>query len=120
MVCNILEMNPLELEIFKSLISKYPEIGEHVDALRVKNRKVTGVGMYVDFEYKIGSTSIKDLSIPNGAISNNENIEIPGLERGLGYELCISDGKILFFEFITYGEAWDGDTSTFKLVPNDF
>jgi hypothetical protein len=113
-------MNPLELTLLQGLIDKYPTIGTHLPFLRVKDRVVTGVGMYSNFVYVETDELLPALEIDNGAISNNENIEIPGLERGLGYELCISDGKILFFEFITYGEAWDGDTSTFKLVQNDF
>ncbi len=113
-------LNPLELSLLQGLAKKYPTIGLHIPFLKVKSRVFTGVGMYVNFEYAEGNQTLPILELQNSTIGNNEIIEIPGLEFGLGYEVDITDSKINFIEFITYGEAWDGDTSTFKLVPNDF
>ncbi len=76
------KLNPLELTLLQGLTIKYPTIGTHLPFLRVKDRVFTGVGMYSNFVYVETDGLLLALEINNGAISNNENIEIQGPERG--------------------------------------
>lgn len=112
--CNMDNLSKLEISIFYKLSVKYPTIKQHLPFLRVLNREITAVGMYVNFFYSQSIKSIPSLELSNGSISTNENIEIEGLKYGLGYEVDISDGMIKFIEFITYGEEWDGDFKNYK------
>lgn len=111
---NMDNLSKLEISILDKLSVKYPSIKQHIPFLRVLNREITAVGMYVNFCYSHPIKSIPSLELSNGSISTNENIEIEGLEYGLGYEVDISDGMIKFIEFITYGEEWDGDFKNYK------
>ncbi len=106
------DLNKLELSILERLSNKYPEIKNHIPHLKILNRENTGVGMYVNFTY---SNEIEPLNLPDSSISTNENIEIQGLQYGLGYEVDISKGRLNFIEFITYGEQWDGMINDFTL-----
>ena len=48
--------------------------------------------------------------------SNGENIEIENLKQGLSYVIDITDGEIIYLEFITYGENWNGIFGEYKIV----
>lgn len=109
------KMNTFETAILNRLADNYPTIKLHLPFIEVKNREVTGVGMFVNFSYRNEPVDLKLIKPLNGAISTNDNIEIQTLEFGLGYEVNISDGKITFMEIITYGEEWDGDVAGFIL-----
>lgn len=110
------ELNSLESAIFSSLAQKYPLINNHLPFLIVKNRKATGVGMYVDFDYSIPEPIV--LNIENKAISNNEVIRMNGLVNGLQYEVNIEGGKLLYMELVTLGgEHWDGLIRSFVMEP---
>ena len=109
-------LSQLELILLDRLSLRYPIVKLHLPYLKVLNRECTGVGMYVNFsDYELPS-DIPSIEVYLDVMSTNENIEIEGLERGLGYELCINGGKIEFFEFITYGEDWDCNIEGFKVV----
>jgi hypothetical protein len=107
-------LNGLEISILVRLSYKYPNIKQHIPFIRVLNREVTGVGMYVNFYYIQPNRNFLPLEIFNGSISTNEIIEIEGLKHGLGYEVDISDGMIKFIEFVTYGEEWKGELINYK------
>jgi hypothetical protein len=108
------KLNELEFTLLEKLSNKYPLLKEHIPYLRVKNREITGVGMYVKFCY-LEPIEDKNINIPDGSLSANENIEIESLKNGLGYEVDISKGKVNFIEFITYNEEWDGSISNFSI-----
>lgn len=107
------KLNEFEIAVLNRLADKYLTLKVHLPFLEVKDRKITGVGMYVDFSYRNEPIDLKPIEPSTGALSTNDNIEIKGLEFGLGFELNITDGKIIFMEFITYGERWDGKTKNF-------
>lgn len=111
------KLNKLELSILNKLSVQYPSIKHHIPFLKVVSREITGVGMYVNFGYTQMSKNIPTHEVLNGSISTNEIIEIEGLRYGLGYEVDVSNGKINFIEFITYGEEWDGNIENFKFRP---
>jgi hypothetical protein len=108
------ELNKLEHAVLERLSDKYPKIKKHIPYLRVRNREITGVGMFVNFYY-LNENNIELLDIPDSSISTNENIGIQNLKYGLGYEVDVSKGKINFIEFITYGENWNGIVSDFLI-----
>ena len=110
------KLNNLELAILEKLSIKYPAIKSHIPLLAVKDRIVTGVGMYVNFCYNSPLNLVEKLNMANASISTNDNIKLKKLQFGLGYEVDISEGMILFIEFITYGETWDGEIRDFTIV----
>lgn len=101
------ELNNIELDILQRLSLIYPSIKKHIPLLKVLNSKITGVGMFVNFFY-VDNENIPFLEIKSGSLSTNEDISLINLKYGLGYEVDITDSKINFIEFITYGELWDG------------
>jgi len=48
--------------------------------------------------------------------SNGENIEIENIKQGLGYVIDVTDGQIMYIEFTTYGENWNGIFGENKIV----
>ena len=102
------ELNKLEISILERLAIEFPFIKGHLPFLKVDNREITGVGMYVNFIYDNPNNKSLYIGVENSVVSTNEIIEIDGLEYGLGYEVDITDGKIKFIELVTYGEEWDG------------
>nr|WP_315202939.1 hypothetical protein [uncultured Flavobacterium sp.] len=109
------KLNEFELAVLNSIAKEYPFLEEHIPYLRVKNREITGIGMYVNFVYS-QDVRIKNPDFNNASLSTNENIEMENLEYGLGFEVDIIDGKVNFIELITYGENWDGTIKEFKIA----
>lgn len=109
------DLSNLERTLLNGLEQKYPSLKSHIPYLKVKNREITGVGMYVNFEYvnSIGQIEIENI---NALFSNEENIAIKNLKYGLGYVIDITDGEIKYIEFITYGESWDGKFGDYKIL----
>lgn len=109
-------LNELELSILNELSFKHPSITCHIPFLRVLNREITGVGMYVNLCYLETTKNIPSIDISVCAISTNESIKVPNLKYGLAYEVNITDDRIDFIEFVTYGnEVWDGNTDGLSL-----
>ena len=106
-------LNELEIAVLERVAQKYPSLRKHFPYLNVKNRQITGVGMYVNFNYT-SSNPIEDIQLLNASLSTNENIIIDNLKYGLGYEIDITEGKINYIEFVTYGEEWDGTVKNFS------
>lgn len=111
---NMNNLNKLEISILEKLSKEYPDLKSHIPFIKVLDREITGVGMYVNFYYT--NNLISNLEVINASLSTNENIEVENLEFGLGYEVDISDGKVKFIEFITYGEEWDGNFVNYRFV----
>ena len=109
------ELSNLEVILLNGLEQKYPSLKSHIPFLKVKDREITGVGMYLNFEYVNSDGKIKFEDI-NALFSNEENIQINNLKYGLGYVIDITDGEIKYIEFITYGESWNGIFGDYKIV----
>ena len=110
------ELNELELTLLEGLTSKYPQLKPHIPHLTVVERKNTGNGLNVNFEYKDYNAEPDDT---NALFSNGENIEVKGLKEGLSYVIDVTFGKITSIEFSTYNEKWDGKFTDFKIVEKD-
>lgn len=113
------ELNELELSLLNGLTEKYPSLKSHIPFLKVSERKMTGSGMSVNFEYSNTDGQITIEEEINALFSNGENIQIKNLKKGLGYVIDITGGKIEYIEFTTYGESWDGKFGDFKIVSRD-
>ena len=109
------ELNPIEITLLNGLVEKYPMLKPHLDVLKVSSRKSTGTGLIVTFEYENGELEFDET---NALFSNEENIELKKLKKGLNYVIDITMGKIESLEFSTYEEKWDGVIGDFKLVEN--
>ena len=109
------QLNDLESILLNSLVEKYPSLKSHIPFLKVTERKITKSGMIVDFEYTNPEEEIIFDDI-NALFSNGENIEVKGLKQGLGYVIDITDGKISYLEFTTYGEVWNGELGDYKII----
>jgi hypothetical protein len=114
MVYDMANLNSFEVLLLERLSIKYPNIKTHLAFLKVLNRENTGVGIYINFFYKDINILIPNLH--NSSISTNEDIQVEGLQYGLGYEVSIIDGKIEFIELITYANEWIGDMNDFHVI----
>jgi hypothetical protein len=114
------DLNQFELaivnEIAKSNEENFSFIKNHLPYLKVKSRKKTGVGMYVNFEYVQMDESLIARNKDDIALSSYKGLELDVLVYGLNYELNITEGKIDFLELVTNGESWDGEFGNFKFV----
>ena len=113
---NMEELNELELTLLEGLTTNYPQLKSHIPYLKVVERKNTGTGLDVNFDYKDYSGELDDT---NALFSNEENIEIKGLKEGLSYVIDVTVGQITSMEFSTYNEKWDGKFTDFKIVEKD-
>lgn len=107
------ELNKLELTLLNGLSVKYPSLKSHIDNLKVAQRKSTGTGLIVTFEYTNSEVELEDI---NALFNNEENIEIKKLKRGLSYVIDITAGQIEYLEFSTYDEKRDGEFGDYTIV----
>ena len=112
------DLNTLEraviMQICKGNNQECPSLEQHVALLQVKSRDNTGVGLYVNFEYILGGSKKVEFNLTDIALSVNKIVELDNLKNGLGFILDISNGRINYLEFFTYGnELWDGSYNTF-------
>ncbi len=107
------ELNTLEITLLNGLVEKYPSLKSHIDNLKVSERKSTGTGLIVSFEYVNSEIGNEDI---NALFSNEENIQIKKLKRGLSYVIDITAGRIEYIEFSTYEEKWDGVFGEYTIV----
>ena len=108
-------MNELEKAILNEVADSYPEFKsnliKHYSELRVKNRKYTGTGVYVNFEYK----SAEVAPIEKNHLSGKAELLIPKLEFPVTYEIAITNGMISFMELVSNEGKWNGESDVFKL-----
>lgn len=109
------QLTNLESTLLNGLIQKYPTLKSHIPYLKVKERKITATGMEVNFEYLNAEEELSFEDI-NALFSGEEYIEIKSLKQGLGYVIDITDGKISYIEFTTYGEKWNGKLDDYKII----
>lgn len=108
------QLTTLESTLLNNLFEKYPTLKSHISYLNVKDREITKTGMTVNLEYT-NATEL-DFEDINALFSAGENIEIKSLKQGLSYVIDITDGQILYIEFTTYGENWNGQIGDYKII----
>lgn len=109
------QLNELESILLDYLIKKYPSLTSHIPHLKVKEREITKSGMIVNFDYTNDEEKLNFDDI-NALFSGGENIEIKSLKQGLSYVIDVTDGQILYIEFTTYGENWNGKFGDYKII----
>ena len=109
------QLNELESILLDHLIKKHPSLKSHVPHLKVKDREMTKSGMIVNFDYTNAEEELNFDDI-NALFSGGENIEIKSLKQGLSYVIDVTDGQILYIEFTTYGENWNGQFGDYKII----
>lgn len=107
------DLNDFELAILDKIAVKYPFLQPHIPLLKVQKRKITGVGMYVDFCYVSNSNSFQPIPDNYMVLGSDSHLCIEGLEHGLAYEITVEKGHIDFLELVTYDEEWDGSIKKF-------
>lgn len=111
-------LTELELVLLERLFLKYPNLKMHLPFLKVKERKISKVGMQIDFEYT-DTENVLEFEELNALFSGGENIQVKGFKQGLGYVIDITAGQIAFLEFSTYGENWNGQFGDYKIISED-
>jgi len=116
------ELNIFERAIIDEIVrfngEKYPNLKKHICLLQIKFRNKTGVGMYVNFEYRHEISQID--SIQNDIVlSSDKSLELDSLKYELNFELKITEGIFDFLEIVTNGESWDGKYKSFNFVDNN-
>ncbi len=109
------QLTDLESILLNGLIEKYSSLKSHLPFLKVNERTISKIGMTVNFEYVNIEEELHFEDI-NALFRGGENIEVKGLKEGLGYVIDVTDGKIIYLEFTTYGENWTGNFGDYKLI----
>lgn len=76
------------------------------------NRKMTGVGFFVDF---LLPSNVPCISSKPSFQIKDVIAEIKELQNGVGFVLFIGDGKLATLEGFTFGEEWPEQISGFQL-----
>lgn len=109
-------MNELETAILEEIANSHPtlmtNLQAHYSVLRIKNRKYTGVGMFVNFKYE----NLALRPIVENHLGGNAELLIPKLKFPVTYEIAITDGMIDFLELVANDRDWDGKFDGFKLT----
>jgi hypothetical protein len=112
-------LTALEEAVLEKLLSGESEgyriLQKQIPALRVTERKMTGVGFFTSF-----SLADEAPKLPDEASLEISDVgaEINDLEHGAGFVLFIRKGGINMLEGFTYGEPWPHNVSSFHLYYN--
>jgi hypothetical protein len=109
-------LNPLEKAVLEKLLSgeseRYRILQKQICALRITERKMTGVGFFTDF-------SLPDdvPKLPDEASFHISDVaaDINGLKHGAGFVLFVKQGVVYMLEGFTYDEPWPQDIHGFHL-----
>lgn len=83
---------------------------QQMEHARLASRENTGVGFYCDFEIpETAPTVSRDLQL------GDVHAEIEGLDRGAGFVLFVSDGRVKTLEGYTYDEPWPETVGVYTL-----
>ena len=113
-------LEKIERELLEQILKQNPAYGNilnnQLENLLVSSRKPTGVGCYVNFS---NTSNVVDKSI-NTMLGFEGEIEVPNVPSGLCCVLSITDGRLDFLEFVTYGdETWNGQLNDARIVPTN-
>jgi hypothetical protein len=108
-----LNINALELAILQHMAVANPSLALLIPKLHVLSREFTGVGSYTNFRHPNDSPDT-----PDGRVSLDGLITVPGVRNGLGSILFLKNGLPLCLEIYSHGEdLWDGLYDGFAFVP---
>jgi len=109
-------LNSLEHAVMKKLLDRNSEpfvaLKNQYQALKVKSRKLTGVGFFTYFSMSDDVPPLPDASSFHigdvGAYLNDHALEV-------GFVLFIREGRIRELEGYTYEEPWPKEVTSFEL-----
>ena len=105
------DLNSLELALLKDCTFDKPEkffIPDHLPYLKIINRKYTGVGEFILFDYLPGKEILIDPKVR--FTSTNEHIfDVDTIKHGIGSIFYVRDSKIVQLEVYTFADAWWGN-----------
>src|ERR1700730_3094093 len=109
-------LTPLEQAVLEKLLSgesdRYRILHNQIPALRVSERKMTGVGFFTRFSIPDDIPKIPDeATFQTGGVGANIN----DLGHGAGFVLFVEDGQIATLEGYTYDEPWPRNFHSFHL-----
>jgi hypothetical protein len=109
-------LTPLEQAVLEKLLSgeseRYRILQKQIPALRVTERKMTGVGFFTSLSLPDEAPKLPDeasLEISDVGADLND------LEHGAGFVLFIRKGRIYMLEGFTYDEPWPRNVRSFRL-----
>lgn len=113
-MCKSMNLNPLEVDVIKSLSLQYSELSELLGKVEVSSREITGVGCYTNLKY-----SGRKLNFGDTDLGLQSLVNLPEVASGLGVVLSFADGKPNYLEFYTYGsESWSGEINGYSIDKN--
>ena len=109
-------LSALEKAVLEKLLSGETEwyriLQKQISALRVTERKMTGVGFFTRCSIPDDVSKLPDRArFQIGDVS----ADINGLKHGAGFVLFIEDGQIDTLEGYTYDEPWPQEVRSFHL-----
>ncbi|MGH6836100.1 MAG: hypothetical protein ACREC9_11230 [Methylocella sp.] len=109
-------LSPLEQAVLEHLLSgeteRYRILQKQICAVRVTERKLTGVGFFTRFSTP---DDVPKLSHEATFQFGDVAADINGLKHGAGFLLFVEDGRIETLEGNTYGEPWPQNVHSFHL-----
>lgn len=87
------------------------KLRRQLDAISVRSREETGVGMFVEFE--VPSEVASDNRTRQ--VFSNLSGEMPELKHGFGGVLYVENGLLSALEFFTYDESWPKQPKQYQL-----
>lgn len=101
----------LEAAILERIAKEHPALVSLIGQLHVLSREFTGAGSYTTF-----AASQPTPDLPDGYLSLDGLVTVPGVPNGLGAVLACEAGCPKCLEIYTYGdELWDGDSDGFLI-----
>jgi hypothetical protein len=113
-------LNKLEKQVIEMLLAGDDPVlialRKQIQSTKLKERKLTGVGFFLDFEMSVDVPVIP--GVANFEIGD-VSCQVPGLEHGLGFLLFVRNGRLKCLEGYTYDEPWPTELETFTLNFNN-
>lgn len=105
--------------IFLENIKLYPNLIEHIENVTVLSREKTGIGLYLNFDYKCNAIqSLCDNE--NLVLTSKDFMHIEGLRSPLTYEVNFTNGYLDFLEIVSNDGEWNGVIENLQFEKDDW
>ena len=103
------QLTAFEQAILRRIGADRPALLALIPALQVRRREFSGAGSFTYFHPH------PPVLMPDGYVGLDANIQVPGVEHGMGASIAVTSGQI-DLEIYTYGVAsWSGDFEGFVI-----